>query len=293
MTVSSVRSRRICSKNVYQLGCYSIIQNPFRKTALTISKTTQTESSIPRNRSSIKSKRLEKICEHCNDKFKVIPSRINSKFCSRGCCYEHSRKLSLESVKPLIIYWFQKGMSSLEIGNKLGVSRTTIQRIEQKLGLTYQPHGRIMLESSHISNLPEVEKAYIAGLFDGEGNISLTISNDGGIRNEIVICNTDEKIIEVCQILFPNKRKRMNAGYNRNSTMHILYVHDKRNIILILEALIPYLKLKRKRAELMIEFCKNRIANFRKPLTNMEKALIAEVRLLNSEKGKVKRILAT
>lgn len=157
----SIRSKNDYSKNVYQLGYYSIIQKTL-KTLTIRSRTTRTRSSASDNRFSIKSERLEKICEHCNGKFKVIPSCIKARFCSKSCCYEHSRKLSLESVKPLIIDWFQKGMSSLEIGNKLGVSRTTIQRIEQKLGLIYQPHGRIMLESSHIRNLSEIEKALIA-----------------------------------------------------------------------------------------------------------------------------------
>ena len=66
--------------------------------------------------------------------------------------------------------------------------------------------NRKQLDQEAINRLTDTDLAYIAGLFDGEGNITLTYSKR--FRYEIGICNTDKQIIEICTALFSYNRRR-------------------------------------------------------------------------------------
>ena len=95
--------------------------------------------------------------------------------------------------------------------------------------------------------LTEIESAYLAGLFDGEGTICISIYEVKGclhVDHKLAFTNTDAAILkyvaEKLNLAF-YARRRFSAG--------IAGTGKRSQICLVLEALLPYLRIKRQRAE--------------------------------------------
>jgi len=117
------------------------------------------------------------------------------------------------------------------------------------------------LKQCKVKSLSEPEKAYIAGFIDADG--TLIISKSKNIFTpRIVIGNCDKPVLEIM-----NGWIGVGAIYTKkmnNPTHRTLYHYSiGRHVTLIklLPQLIPYLILKRKRAELILEFCNLRFGD--------------------------------
>ena len=149
-------------------------------------------------------------------------------------------------------------------------------------------HGlgrRLTRYNLRFDDIPEKDLAYFAGLFDGEGNITASIDEHGAVRVEVSVVNTDALLLE-CLRFFTHYRFRENMGLHRETPTHVLYTHNFKDTYSLLRAILPYLKLKKTRAELMIRLCESRMEHFRKPLTVEERNLVAKIRALNGRKRK-------
>lgn len=103
--------------------------------------------------------------------------------------------------------------------------------------------------------------AYIAGFFDGEGSCGLALGKYNtrtGIQSyqpNATITNTDKEILLFIQ-------KALGLGFMDSGTQqkqhwkmsHKLWL-PQHHLVKFLTLILPYLRLKRRQAELVIEFC--------------------------------------
>jgi len=148
--------------------------------------------------------------------------------------------------------------------------------------------------------------AYVAGLIDGEANISLNAKKPSGgsvghttydftLSPNITIVSADRKFLE-------RLREKIGLGevisqgtgfYERRS--YGLRFDRLGEIKEVLTNCLPHMLLKKKLAELMLEYVNSRLANkniHRAPYTKRELEIVLEMAILNGSKAKktVKRV---
>jgi hypothetical protein len=137
------------------------------------------------------------------------------------------------------------------------------------------------------------ELAWLAGIVDGEGYIGVQYYNTRkrniSISAELSICNTDEQIIFKSQNIIqklgvnPYIQTYMYGLKNKpkNKKQQKIVVHRMKQLSIVLKNINPYLTgNKKERAELVLEFCKSRMASFvpgrPTPYSNREIEIIEE-----------------
>ena len=101
------------------------------------------------------------------------------------------------------------------------------------------------------------EAAYIAGIIDGEGSVTLTrIHNKEFRRPCITIASTDKELLVYLQTLTAgliNNKKNYNPNQHKDS--FTLYIKNKKTVLSLLKHVTPYLRVdkKRKRALWILE----------------------------------------
>jgi hypothetical protein len=113
-----------------------------------------------------------------------------------------------------------------------------------------------------VNELTETEKAYLAGLVDGEGCISIT-KNKPARRSlnpnyyvQTFVVNTDERVIRYCQettgvgsvTFFPISKKKPKHKDQWTWCLRSASTVD------FLKQILPYMIVKKRQAELLIEF---------------------------------------
>jgi hypothetical protein len=138
-------------------------------------------------------------------------------------------------------------------------------------------------------SLSKWQWAYIAGLIDGEGTI--TVKRDK--RKQWAIFSPHVRIsMTDKEPMMTIKGWLEKAGFHpselRSQEVDYFYGFQlcrSKEIIDFLEAIIPYLIAKKRHARVLREFCKSRTENFHKPYTKSELDLISEIRALNAPKS--------
>lgn len=107
-----------------------------------------------------------------------------------------------------------------------------------------------------MNELTEVEKAYLAGFFDGEGCVSLRTmfdkkkSKTPSYQVEVVISQNDLATLQELQQLAGIGNVYAGYGKRTCSSWRITHIQSRE----FLSVLLPYLRNKKKEAELAIEF---------------------------------------
>ena len=105
--------------------------------------------------------------------------------------------------------------------------------------------------------------AYIAGIIDGEGCISVSVlhSKSGRSHNSIYvkIGNTCEEVIRYIDVLLPGGTSEV-PGYGNRKTTYIIQWYGE-SAIDVIELVLPYLIIKRKVAELALDMWQRCFAN--------------------------------
>ena len=110
--------------------------------------------------------------------------------------------------------------------------------------------------------LTELEKAYIAGLFDGEGSISICKFRT---KNKNYVCphyillitctNTFKPIIEwLDTVLVGSKQVRKREWGKENWKTSYAWMASAKKALEVLKIIFPYLKIKKEQSKLAIEF---------------------------------------
>jgi len=215
------------------------------------------------------------------------------------------KKWSEREVK-ILMELYPKGKID-EIAKLTGRTPLAIVAKASRLGLK-----KHVLESPDVSKLDKTEIAWLAGLIDGDGTITLVQNNKNkdGYRYYLPclsIANTDSEVIYHIVKIFakagirfdiqeidPQKNYRdRTRKWNLRPLMRI-EVKGIKSAYPIVKAMIPYLASKKKRiAELVTRFCEIRLYKlFAKQSTergysNVELEIIKEVKELNKRNKKV------
>ena len=114
------------------------------------------------------------------------------------------------------------------------------------------------------SSVPEWKRGYLAGLIDGEG--SIIIPKKKNLRVGIYIANTHVGVLEWCLRNFPfgnlrlvkRKQRYSSDGKIKHDICYQFYSQGTRNVYMILVGLLPYLIIKKEKAEECVGFLENK-----------------------------------
>lgn len=202
------------------------------------------------------------------------------------------KKWTEEEVRILLEY-YPKGRID-KIIELTGRTEKAIIGKALRLGLKRQ-----VPEFPDISKLDKIDVAYLAGLIDGDGTITLRGEGKGYYYSpEIVISNTDMGIInKVIKILEKTNVKYyvqdvFTKGWNKKPLKRISIVGIE-NVYPLLKALTPYLASKKKKvAKLVMKWCEIRLFKqyMRPPIERVyaeeELEIVKEVKRLNDRGAK-------
>lgn len=133
---------------------------------------------------------------------------------------------------------------------------------------------------------------WLAGFFDGEGSVLLgryIRKRDGfpRIKTEVLVANTSKIVMkEIAETLdMPlYEEKRPDRKY-----LYTVRICKHENVSLLLEKLIPHLKVKRVQAELLYAYCVSRLEKSRRSdYTPEELQIFKKIRELNNIHGRSK-----
>lgn len=172
--------------------------------------------------------------------------------------------------------------STTEISNILG--RRNIHNRASQLGLKRPVKLLIMLRTV---KLTEKEKGYVAGIIDGEGTITFANMKKKRPTPKITLANTNFELIDYLQriiggqIVYPKKHPDRKA-------VAVLNIQGLRNCLPLLMSISQDLIVKKKHAQLMLDWCDVRYHrdNWNQPQTEKERSIVAELRDLNQKKGR-------
>ena len=105
------------------------------------------------------------------------------------------------------------------------------------------------------NKLSVADAAYIAGLVDGEGTVSLTHRHKNENRQlEISISNTEMKLLEYLLKTIGTGRITQKKTYSNKHTPSATYLISNRQALSLLEQISPYLRTyKQHRADLVLQ----------------------------------------
>ncbi len=104
-------------------------------------------------------------------------------------------------------------------------------------------------------NQREANLAYLAGLFDGEGSFSIKHNNSNSVYSPCVaIGMTQLEGIELVVEMFGGK-VRKDLTSNRKSVMYRWEISKRSDVFFVLKSLLPYLRVKKALALLLLSFC--------------------------------------
>lgn len=183
--------------------------------------------------------------------------------------------------------YYPRGGSVLVHSKLTRRNKHSIQMKAAEMGIS---RSTFLYQLSSKLEISETDKAYIAGLWDGEGTITLTQSNKGKeprFSPYVSFVNTNDSIIKrITETLNINHISVKSARPGHFGKKIVMTIVVSNYIVYgFLQTLIPYLVKFKRAAELITEFCELRSAalkgtDFQKPIpySKREIEIIEEVR---------------
>jgi hypothetical protein len=182
-----------------------------------------------------------------------------------------------------------KDMSIRELGDKLDLKYYQIRYITGKLGL--YKHKRLK-NKFNLENLDDMDVAYLAGLFDGEGSIGFgrNINKKYNVRRlsvSLQLTSTSPEIVPFLESMNFKVHKHHNYKHNQfwNDSYHI-GISSLFGTLTFLQKIYPYLRIKKNDAKKMIKYCQSRLSKKPKSPYTREEIDLAEAIILSHTKGR-------
>jgi len=160
---------------------------------------------------------------------------------------------------------------------------------------------KLGLANAHISteHLTDFQKGYLAAFLDGEGGIQLTRNFRRNREYKLALhpcvyfTNTNEVVIrQMRQWLGCGCVTRKRSENPRHKDTFALSITGTRNVLALLDVVRPYLIVKQRQADLLIEYCKSRLRHYRsgdRRFNKRELEIYTKLRRLNMKGGKIRR----
>ncbi len=120
--------------------------------------------------------------------------------------------------------------------------------------------------------LSETEKAYLAGIIDGEGSVMIRQRGKRVFFLIVVVDNTNQTCIDYCKRVTGMGSAQLSRDIGGNTKRQYRWLVSSRHAEELLEAIYPYSIIKRPQIEVALEFRKTYRPTARKqsPLTRQE-----------------------
>jgi len=134
-----------------------------------------------------------------------------------------------------------------------------------------------------IKKYDKLDIKYIAGFFDADGHCSISFVRPNSVKIEIGWCNNYQDILIKIREFFNNYGKMfviVNDDERRKRPSYRYKIWRMNEVKEILQKMLPYLHIKRRQAELILEFIKSRTNHkkIRTPYTDYELKIIEELK---------------
>jgi hypothetical protein len=141
-------------------------------------------------------------------------------------------------------------------------SKIALKSKASKLGLKadlryHRPKKWGDLGFNPYEKLTEPERAYIAGILDGEGNINFCHINyrtEMGMRARIIIWNTNKELIEWLQSKVPGTVQCRTPRKSTHNNCFAWTLHGIIKVRHLLNVLLPYLIVKKEQAQAVVAY---------------------------------------
>lgn len=161
--------------------------------------------------------------------------------------------------------WTQKEISILKKFYRTATMEVLLKKLKGRsvhairtrayhLGLHRPKH----FAPKQIQELSIVQRAYLAGLIDGEGHIS---TYKRWIEPVVGIANCNKKLMEQVRQLVAGRIIKTVPRKKKWKTMYQVRVVRIRDIKALLEQVLPFLIVKKRQAELMLELCNLKLSS--------------------------------
>ncbi len=141
-----------------------------------------------------------------------------------------------------------------------------------------------------------VDLAYLAGLWDGEGYVGITKSDRkdkrANYQAQMVIVNTDINIINEIVKILDNLHvsaylNTQDDNHPKHAVKYMVAIRKLSAIKQLVDVLLPFMRGKKGRAEMMLRFVDSRLSNkkYATPYTDDEISLAEQLRRLNRKES--------
>jgi hypothetical protein len=171
-------------------------------------------------------------------------------------------------------------MTTVDMATRLGRSYHSVSNFLRKHAKRTKLTKRI--NAGPFSKLSETEVVYVAGLIDGEGTITVRCRTKGQYcQPQVMVCNTSLSLAEWLE----DRGFHISWASNNKGRLYWRVSITGWTIIDPLRRLLPYLVVKKRQAQLVIEFIELRLSqpHHAKPSERML-SIVAELRELHSRR---------
>lgn len=125
----------------------------------------------------------------------------------------------------------------------------------------------------------DLRVAYIAGLIDADGCLSINKTDEGRYAPSLSFVNTHLPLVELIQQRYGGHIQKKKKISNNHADVYELNIRDANELSVAVNSLIPFLIYKRKKAELVEEYALSIIKNQNKKLSEETKAVRSDIML--------------
>jgi len=166
------------------------------------------------------------------------------------------RNLNNKDISKVVELYKFSNKNAIEIASQYNISKNTLYKVLRNKGEFTRLENKITTENKKIKKITNIAKSYLAGVIDGEGYVYITFcKSTKNYLCGVYIKNTNKKLLEVFVKYFGgNITFHKRAKPNHKDSYD--WVCFGKKAAKLCKYTLPYLTIKRKQAEILLEFSK-------------------------------------